>query len=197
MNCDRALVLMVDAAEGTIPPGDRRGLETHAEGCASCAAAMRELSDAVPAVHAALRQECDAPAPGFDDRVRASVTAAGRRSPYRWIPRLAFAAALAALIAMTVSVYVADLRQDREADAPIEAALSVFPSPSIYEPETREEVADAVQGLFTEAFSKKEMEAIDAALGGDVEDQIEEMDDASLQTFEEMLRTADGAKKSG
>ena len=203
MNCDRALALMVDAAGGTVPHGDRRDLEAHLKGCASCAAAMQEFSVAHPAVHAALRQTDAAPAPGFDDRVRASVAdqaALDDRSRRRWLPRLVFAGLLTAVVVATLSVVISEVgtevRMKRTSDVPIESAISLVSPDSIYEVQTRDEVADVEEALFSEAFGRNDLDAIDRALDGEVEEQIEEMDDASLKAFEEQL-ASDGKNKSG
>lgn len=203
MNCDRALALMVDAVEGTIPAGGRRDLDRHAMGCAACAAAMRELNDAVPAVHASLRQAEEAPNPGFDDRVRASVAdqaALDARSRRRWPPRLAFAGLLTAILVATLSVVVSEvgteIRMVRTTDLPIESAISLVSPDSIYEIQTRDEEADVEEALFSEAFGKNDLDPIDRALNGEIEEQIEEMDDASLKAFEEQL-AGDGKNKSG
>lgn len=199
MNCDRALALMVDAAEGTLPPGDRRDLDAHANGCAACAAAMQEFSGAVPAVHAALRRADDAPGPGFDDRVRASVVkqaAQNARCARRWFPRLAFAGLLAAVLVATLTVVISEVGMLRTADLPMESAIALVAPDSIYEVQTRDEATDVEEALFLEVFGKNDLDTIDRALDGEIEDQIEEMDSASLKAFEEQL-ASDGKNKSG
>ena len=192
MNCDTAVALMVDAAGGSITPEGRAALDGHVKKCAACAAALAEFDAAAPVAAAALRDAQDAPAPGFDGRVRAMVAdgAARRdRSAARLIPRLAYAGALAALIVLTASVFVTDLFRGRAADVPIESALNLYASGSIYEPQTREEVTAVEEEMFSTAFPQKDLEVIDGALNGDLEDQIEELDDASLKAFEEQIDT--------
>ena len=200
MRCDRYIALMVDSAEGSITPEGRTALGAHVKVCAACAAAMQEFDAAAPAVHTALADAHGVPSPGFDARVREAVAAGARRSErhaVRRVFRFAFAGALAALIALTAWVFFTDTFRDRMADAPISTTLSVFGGGSIYEPETKEEAAAVEEGLFTEVFNQTDLDTIDKALNGDIEDQIDEMDDASLKTFEELITKTNGKNKSG
>ena len=188
MTCDDCIARMVDAAEGRIDDAARVALGAHLQACPACAEAMKEFAAAAPVV-AAMKAEAPASPAIFDARVRDAVAreARGRaRGLSWWLPRLATTAVMLALVAIAVTAGVKELTRDDGA-ASDEAVLSLFPTGSLYDPQTREEAAAVEEEMFSQVFSRKELGAIDRALNGDLEDQIEEMDDMSLKAFEEQI----------
>lgn len=200
MRCDDCIALMVDAAEGRIDDAARGAIGTHLKGCPACAAAAGEFEAAAP-VAAAMKADAAAPASpaAFDARVRDAVAREAReraRGLSWWLPRLASTAVLLAVAAIAVTAGVRELSTDNTA-ASDEAVLSLFSTGSLYDPQTREEAAAVEEEMFSQVFSRKELGALDSALNGDLEEQIEEMDDMSLKAFEEQIDNALKKNSSG
>jgi anti-sigma factor RsiW len=91
---------LIEYLDGRAKPAERRAVEEHLAGCASCRAQAEEFRtlwgalDDLPAI---------SPSPAFDASLRARIAAAPlRRGFWSWLPspRLAFAAT--ALVAMSV-----------------------------------------------------------------------------------------------
>ena len=91
---------LIEYLDGRSQPSDRRAVEEHLAGCASCRAQAEELRtvftalDDVPAIF---------PSPSFDATLRARVAAepAPRRF-WSWVPSPRLAFAVTALVAMSV-----------------------------------------------------------------------------------------------
>jgi hypothetical protein len=202
MSCEGFIALMVDAADGKIAAADRKTLDGHVAGCVACRAAFAELEAASPVVETLRAESASVRAPeGFDGRVRRTVAeiqaARERRGFAWWFPRLAGAAAAAALAAVAIHAAVTWNGRTVEGAGVGEALVSVFTPESAVEPETPDEAEAVAEGMFEKVFADEELAVLEAMLNGDIEEEILEMDEAALKAFEKSLEEARKANKSG
>ncbi|MBI5525848.1 MAG: zf-HC2 domain-containing protein [Deltaproteobacteria bacterium] len=202
MKCEDHISLIVDAVEGTITAKNRRMLDAHLAECSTCRAALAELESAAPLVETLQTASATARvSEGFDEKVREAVARAAasreRRGIMWWAPRLAATVVAAALAAVAVHTAVTWDGPNRMGVGVDETLLSVFTSGSADEPETSEEAEAVAEGMFGKVFREDEIAVLEAMLDGDLDDEILEMDEASLKAFEKSLEESQKANKSG
>ncbi len=100
MNCAEARELAPELALGILGGAERAEVILHVNGCARCqayVAEFNEVADALPL----LAPEAE-PSAGFENRVIAALDAPKRSSRRRWIGAIAVAAAVAAIVSITL-----------------------------------------------------------------------------------------------
>jgi hypothetical protein len=99
-SCAQVRDLAPELALGILGGAERAEAILHVNGCARCQAVVGEFAEAADALPLLAREV--EPPPGFEDRVLATLRAAGRRNVRRWIAAVAVAAAAAAIVSITI-----------------------------------------------------------------------------------------------
>lgn len=116
LTCDELRDLAPELALDLLAGAERAEALVHIEGCGSCRAIVRDLSDAAEVLPLAAPEA--EPPPGFEARVLGALGGGQRRAWRRWAAAVAATAAAAAIVSI-VAVRIVDRGRD---DAPVVAS---------------------------------------------------------------------------
>lgn len=119
LTCDELRDLAPELALDLLGGAERAEALVHIEGCGSCRAIVRDLSDAAEALPLAAPEA--EPPPGFEARVLGALGAGPRRAWRRWATAVAVTAAAATIVSI-VAVRIVDRGRD---DAPVATGVAV------------------------------------------------------------------------